>query len=149
MVQLPSSAPSGLPAASLWDVIVTEWGLHSYIRLKAKQTFTDAEYWGTIRPDVELLRWGWPPPAATQVKFSNHKFWSQVYPDGYKMKWHQMGTGLVQLRLPVMLSAQAREAYLCEAYAKSTPAAEKRNLARFKTHMNLIAQGTFTKRGKL
>jgi len=48
--------------------------------------------------------------------------------DGYKMKWHQLGPGQVQLRLPVMSHALG---------------------ARFKTHMNLISQGRYLYRGKL
>jgi len=63
------------------------------------------------------------------------------------MKWHQLGPGRVQLRLPVM--AGQRQAFLCEAYVKANDAVEKRKMARFKTHMNLIAVGKYIYRGQL
>jgi hypothetical protein len=67
--------------------------------------------------------------------------------DGYKMKWHQLGPGNVQLRLPVM--SFTRSAFLCEAYVKSNAATDQRKMARFKTHMNLISQGRYPYRGEL
>ncbi len=63
------------------------------------------------------------------------------------MKWHNLGPGQVQLRLPVM--SHSRSAFLCEAYVKDNTATEARKLARFKTHMNLIAQGRYVYRGAL
>lgn len=62
------------------------------------------------------------------------------------MKWHNLGNGKVQIRLPV---AVLDSAVLCEAYVKTDPKKEKRRLARFKTHLQLIRQGRFTTRGKL
>lgn len=131
-------------------MIITEWALDSYLDLKSRQVFSDAEYWNVIRPDVELLRTGIP---STHPKFANPKFWGPatdptgVLPNGYKMKWRQIGPGLVQLRLPV--AAGNRQALLCAAYVKTDAATEQRKIARFKTHMNLIALGKFTYRGKL
>ena len=62
------------------------------------------------------------------------------------MKWHQMGSGKVQIRLPVgMLDS----AYLCEAYVKENPNQEARRLARFKTHLQMIRLRRFTERGRL
>jgi hypothetical protein len=147
---------SGTPGGSggtgaRWPIIITEWALTSYLAMKRPPAvFTDAEYWGTIRPDVELLRDGVPSPHA---KFSNSKFWgpaklgSTTVPHGFKMKWHQIGPGLVQIRLPVNVGTNVM--YLCEAYVKSNPVQERRMLLRFMTHMNLIAQGKFTRRGVL
>jgi hypothetical protein len=43
-----------------------------------------------------------------------------------KMKWHSLGAGQVQLRLPVM--AGQRIAFLCEAYVKSNAAVDQRKL---------------------
>lgn len=60
-------------------------------------------------------------------------------PGGYKMKWHNLGPGQIQLRLPVM--AGQRAAFLCEAYVKASAAVDQRKIARFKTHMNIISQG--------
>lgn len=130
------------------DIMITQWGLDSYLELKHAAVFSNDEYWGTIRPDVELLG-NYPVP----TEFSNGKFWSQaadangVIPDGFKMKWHQVGPGRVQLRLPVgMLGGRA---YLCAAYVKSDPKAEKRRLAKFKTHLALIREGNFHAYGRL
>lgn len=130
------------------DIVITAWALDSYLELKHGHVFTDAEYWETIRPDV--LRLGTYP---TDAKFANAKFWSVAadpssgtLANGYKMKWHQMGPGLVQLRLPV---AMLGKAYLCAAYAKGGDKEERRRLAKFKTHIALIRQGTYTERGIL
>lgn len=141
---------SAQPPTAPWDVIITEWALDSYLNLKHAQVFTDQEYWGTLRPDVELLRTGIPSP---DPKFSNPRFWgpakqgSVVLHGGYKMKWRQIGSGQVQLRLPVM--AGSRQAFLCEAYVKHTASVDQRKMARFKTHMNLISQGRYIHRGQL
>ena len=133
-----------------WDVVITEWALDSYLNLKHAQVFTDQDYWGTLRPDVELLKTGIP---SADPKFQSSAFWGPakqgnvVLPGGYKMKWRNLGPGQVQLRLPVM--AGQRQALLCEAYVKSSPAVDQRKMARFKTHMNLISQGRYTYRGTL
>ena len=130
------------------EIIITDWALNSYLDLVAVQAFTQGEYWDTIRPDVERLK-----IYPNDLKFQNQKFWSPAVdsakrpiPDGYKMKWHNMGSGRNQIRLPVgMLNA----AYLCEAYVKENPKQEQRRLARFKTHLQMIRQGQFTERGRL
>lgn len=133
-----------------WPVVITEWALDSYLNLRHAQVFSDQDYWGTLRPDVELLKTGIPSPEA---KFQNPKFWGPatdrgvVLAAGYKMKWHNLGSGQVQLRLPVM--AHQRAAMLCEAYVKTNASVEARKIARFKTHMNLIARGQYTYRGQL
>jgi hypothetical protein len=133
-----------------WGVVITDWALGAYLDLKHKQVFTDQEYWSTLRPDVELLGTGIP---SLNPKFANSKFWGPAkqqgvaLPGGYKMKWHQVGQGQIQLRLPVM--SGTRTAFLCEAYVKDNQATERRKIARFKTHMNLISQGRFVYRGKL
>lgn len=138
------------PAPAGWDVVITEWALDSYLNLKHRQVFTDADYWNTLRPDVELLKTGIP---SSEPKFQNSGFWgpakqgSAVLPGGYKMKWHNLGPGQVQLRLPVM--AGQRTAFLGEAYVKASAAVDQRKIARFKTHMNLISQGRYAYRGKL
>jgi len=131
-------------------VVITDWALDSYLALKHAQAFTDQQYWGQIRPDVELLRGGIP---STNVKFANPKFWGPakygnvVLANGYKMKWHNLGVGQTQLRLPITTGSAV--AFLCEAYVKANAAYEKRKMARFKTHMNLISQGRYVYRGDL
>jgi hypothetical protein len=105
---------------------------------------------GHARPDVELLKTGIPSP---DPKFQSSTFWGPakqgnvVLTGGYKMKWRNLGSGQIQLRLPVMTGQCA--AFLCEAYVKANAAVDQRKLARFKTHMNLISLGHYTYRGKL
>ena len=86
------------------------------------------------------------PVVATQLKVGN-----VILHNGFKMKWHQIGPGGVQLRLPIMAgsNASAPAAFLCEAYVKASDAVDRRKMARFKTQMNLIAMGRYTYRGQL
>lgn len=130
------------------EIVITEWALDSYLDLKGRTAFTDAEYWQEIRPDVLRLK-----TYPTDPKFTQSKFWSpaqdgsgNLIKDGFKMKWHQVGNGKIQMRLPV---AMLSEALLCEAYVKENAKQEKRRLARFKVHMQLIRMGRYTERGRL
>lgn len=130
------------------ETVITDWALNSYLEMKHKKVFSDAYYRNTLRPDVELLK-SYP----SDPKFGNSKFWSIATDgpgnkilDGYKMKWHQVGAGNVQLRLPVGI---INEAFLCEAYIKGNAKQEKRKMARFKTHLQLIRRGTYTECGRL
>jgi hypothetical protein len=148
-----SSAPLS-PPASPWNVVITEWALDSYLNLKHAQVFSDREYWTVLRPDVELLKGGIP---SSDPKFSNSKFWGPAklanvaLANGYKMKWHQIGSGKVQLRLPVTAGSHGGvpSAFLCECYVKSNTNYEQRMMAKFKRHMNLIALNRYTYRGAL
>jgi len=63
------------------------------------------------------------------------------------MKWHQVGNGKVQLRLPVGIIGAV--SYLCEAYVKADEKVDKRKLAKFKVHLDLIRQGRYISRGEL
>ena len=130
------------------DVVISEWALDSYLRLKKARAFTDQEYRGTLRPDVLRLR---KYPA--EPKFGLQQFWSiaecpsgQKIQDGFKMKWDQLGNGKVELRLPVAIIGNA---ILCEAYVKTGSKEELRMLARFKTHVQFIRKGVITERGIL
>jgi hypothetical protein len=130
------------------EIILTAWALDSYLELKHKNVFTVREYKATIRPDVLLLK-NYP----SDPKFQISKFFSFAtdgmknrLADGYKMKWHQVGPGNVQLRAPIGIFS---DAYLCEAYVKSDPKKEKRMMAKFKTHLQLIRQNQFTECGRL
>lgn len=128
-------------------IIITQWALDSYLGLKHEAIFVDEYFRGTIRPDVLLLL-NYP----NDPKFDNGKFWSpasfngSIIPNGFKMKWHQVGNGRVQLRLPVALM---KNIYLCGAYVKKDEKTEKRNLAKFKTHLQLIQEGNYIKCGEL
>jgi hypothetical protein len=67
--------------------------------------------------------------------------------DGFKMKWHNVGPGIVQLRLPVLL--HDGEAFLCEAYVKKGTKQEKRRLRKFQVRAKLIRQNRYKRRGVL
>jgi hypothetical protein len=148
------SVARGAGVGALWEVVITEWALDAYLNLKHSQVFSDQEYWQVLRPDVELLRDGLPSPHA---KFAGHKFWgpatfaNNILPAGHKMKWHQIGPGAVQLRLPVNPGPGpgGPSAFLCKAYVKTSVASEQREMARFKTHMNLIVRGRYVYRGSI
>ena len=130
------------------DIVITAWGLNSYLDLKQKKVFASKEYRTTIRPNVLLLK-----KYPNDPKFQNSKFWSQAtdlsknrIPDGFKIKWHNIGSGKIQLRLPVGIFS---EAMLCEAYVKGNSKEEQRKMARFKTHLELIRRGYYTECGRL
>ena len=130
------------------EIVITQWALNAYLDLKHSGAFTANEYKSVIRPDVLLLK---TYPASP--KFQNSKFWSNAtdqgknrIPDGFKMKWHNIGNGKMQLRLPMGMFS---EAVLCEAYLKTNPQVEKRQLARFKVHLDLVRRGRFTECGRL
>ncbi|EKD54322.1 MAG: hypothetical protein ACD_60C00094G0002 [uncultured bacterium] len=131
------------------DLIITEWALNSYLELKQNRIFSNEEYDTVIRPDVLLLK-SYP----NDPKFNQGKFWSAAQdrnnkkiPFGYKMKWHQIGNGKVQLRLTVGLLGS--ECFLCEAYVKNDEKLDRRKLAKFKGYLELIRQGCYTIRGKI
>jgi len=130
------------------DVIITGWALDSYLDLKHRKVFSKEEYKEQIRPDVLLLR-NYP----RDPKFTNDKFWSiatdrsgNKIAGGYKMKWHQMGSGRIQLRLSVGIFT---DAFLCEAYVKNNDKEEKRKLAKFKARLQKIREGNYTENGRL
>lgn len=131
------------------EIIITQWALDSYLDLKNKRVFNDDEFDAIIKPDgLLLLEYPGHP------KFSNNKFWSpandmhgRVIPDGYKMKWHNVGNGKIQLRLPVGIINGV--AFLCEAYVKSNDKIEKIKLSKFKDHLKLIRLNRHVVKGKL
>lgn len=125
------------------DIVITQWALDAFLDLRSLSVFTEEEYWGKLREDALLLK-SYPK----HTKFNNGKFWSiasdgrgQPLRGGYKMKWHQIGPGKVQLRLLIGLHHQS--AFLCEAYVKSNEQTEKRKLAKFKTHLQLIRENRY------
>lgn len=130
----------------IMEIIITQWALDSYLEL-IQSAFRQTEYWEIIRPDVLLLK-NYP----NEVKFNNSKFWSPVsdkgndIADGFKMKWHNIGNGKNQLRLPV---AVLTKAYLCSAYVKRNDKYEMRQLAKFKTYIQLLKEGRYRLRGSL
>ena len=141
------------------EVIITEWGLQSYISLKGKAIFTDAEYKTTLRPDAELLKTD-DPFDSSHPKFGNSKFWGpatykgQVIKYGHKMKWHNIGPGKVQLRLVVVIAEielegiKEQRSFLCTSYVKDDKT-DKREMAKLKTKVQKIFDGNFVYRGSL
>jgi hypothetical protein len=131
------------------EIIITQWALDSYLDLKTNLIISHEEYIRIIRPDVLRLE-NFP----NDPKFQQNKFWSvaqdqcgQIIPHGYKMKWHQIGNGHSQLRLTVGIFDD--RSFLCEAYVKRNEKYEQRQLARFKTYLQLIQLERFTIRGRL
>ena len=111
--------------------------------------FTADEYRNTLRPDVVSLK-AYP----NGQKFKQSNFWGPAtllggtpVADGYKMKWHNIGPGQAQLRLCVAIVRGA--AYLCQAYAKDSPAKDKREAAKLLLRVDLIQSGHYEYRGKL
>lgn len=141
------------------EVIITEWGLQSYIDLKAKGAFSDSDYKKILRPDAELLKTD-DPFDKNHPKFSNDKFWGpakhkgQITKYGYKMKWHNFGPGKNQFRLCIVIveteieEVKAQRAFLCTSYIKDN-STEKREMARLKTKVKKILDGTYVYRGAL
>jgi hypothetical protein len=140
------------------EVIITEWGLQSYIDLKGR-IFTDADYKSHLRLDAELLKTD-DPFDPKHPKFSNEKFWGpaisggKIIKFGHKMKWHNFGPGNVQFRLCVVITeteidkVKLQRAFLCNSYVKDDKT-EKREMARLKMKIQKIEDGTFIFRGKL
>ena len=141
------------------EVVITEWGLQSYINLKGLGVFTDTDYTTHLRPDVELLKTD-DPFDKTHTKFSNDKFWGpaksggKIIKFGYKMKWHNLGPGKVQLRLLVVIieteidSVKTQRAFLCTSFVKDDKT-DRREMARLKLKIQKIEDGTYVYRGKL
>lgn len=111
--------------------------------------FSRDNYLNILRPDVELL--GKYPD---HPKFDNDKFWGpckdksgKIIHQGYKMKWHNLGNGRVQLRLLVVLAYE--NFFLCNAYVKENKNKDYREMAKLKTKIQLINEGKFIFRGRL
>ncbi len=133
------------------DIVITEWALNSYLNLKHAKTFSDTEYKNTIRPDVELLKDGMPSPHA---QFQNSKFWGpgtdmsgKSIQHGYKMKWHNIGSGRIQLRLAVVILQG--KSFMCQGYVKSNDFVDKKEMAKLKIRIRDIGKGHYVYRGML
>lgn len=133
--------------ASQMDILITGWALDSYLELVHGQWLMRSDYRQVVRPDVLLLR-SYPDAP----KFRLDKFWSPatlkgvVLANGFKMKWHNLGERRIQLRLTVAMFGSA---LLLQAYVKTGAKAEARQMAKFKTRLELIRRGRFVKCGKL
>ena len=135
------------------DIIITQWALDSYLDLKHSGAFSATDYRATIRPDVLLLK-----VYPNHPKFSNGKFWSiatlnkNLLSDGFKMKWHNLGERRIQLRLLVGLGFKGQLtgiSCLIQAYVKTGPKAEQREILKLQTRLEMIRQGRYIERGRL
>ena len=131
------------------DVIITEWGLQAYLNLVGGGIITQYDYWDILRPDVEKLK-----QFPQLQNFTDSRFWGSAtdlggnkIQDGYKMKWHNIGSGRVQLRLSVAILSN--NAFLCRAYVKSSDSKDKREAAKLKDHIQDIHFGRHQVRGVL
>lgn len=130
-------------------ITITDWALQSYLELKHEKVFTKQDYKKKLRPDILLLR-DYP----NHPKFSDNKFWGPakenehtVLKYGWKMKWHNIGNGKVQLRLLVAIFDE--NAFLCEAYVKTTSQLDFRKMARLKIKISKISENNYCRRGFL
>jgi len=131
------------------SVVITEWALQSYVELVADNVFTREEYRKVLRTDVLRLK-RYPD----DHRFKLDTFWGPAkirggvaVTRGYKMKWHNIGPGKVQLRVCVAMINST--AFLCQAYVKGSDAKDKREAALLLGRIDLIEQGNFDYRGRL
>ena len=129
------------------NLILTHWALDSYQKLVNGHIFSKEDYWKIIRPDVLLLKDGHPSP---HEKFNLPKFWGKATLNGrtiqyaYKMKWHNIGEGKIQLRLCVVILK--RKIYICNGYVKNDKS-DPREMAKLKLKINKINENKFVKLG--
>lgn len=129
------------------EIVITDWALQSYLNLK--HCFTDSDYENILRPDAELLK-----IYPNHPRFNNYKFWGpckeksgKIIHGSYKMKWHNIGPGGVQLRL--LIAILENRAYLCNAYVKDNVSTDFREMAKMKVKVQLINAGQYTFLGRL
>ncbi len=141
------------------EVIITEWGLRSYVDLKSKGIFSAADYKNTLRPDANLLKTD-DPFDPNHPRFSNSKFWGPATLNGntislgYKMKWHNFGNGNVQLRLCTVIASteikgtKIQRAFICNSFVRDDKS-NKREMSALKIKIQKVLDGTFRYRGNL
>ena len=100
------------------------------------------------------------PLIKSHSKFGNSKFWGpatckgNITKQGYKMKWHNLGNGKVQLRLCVVIveteieDRKEQRAFLCTSYIKNDKS-EKIEMLNLRTKIRKILDGTYHYRGTL
>lgn len=100
-------------------VFITSWALDSYLELVPRVVSAE-DYWSTLRPDILRLT-----SRATDPKFNQPSFWgpaqsgpTKMIPQAFKMKWHNIGPGRIQLRLGVI--EHEGDYFLCHAWSKTS-----------------------------
>ncbi len=133
----------------IMTIKVTQWGLDTYIGLVKKRIILKQDYDRIIRPDALLLK-----KYPSDPKFQNSNFFHPagfnngvMIPNGYKMKWGNIGPGTGELRVCVAILNGI--AYICEGYAKTDERQEQRMLIRFQGHIGNIKNNNFTECGEL
>lgn len=133
-------------------VHITEWATDSYFDLVVSgKVISRADYKSIIRPDVELLKSERCLPLQN-IQFKRSGFWGpasslgKTINNGFKMKWHNFGSGKFHLRLCIGIIGT--ESFLCRAYVKDDKT-EKREMAIFKIYIQRILNGNYTMRGVL
>lgn len=102
------------------DIVITEWALDSYLNLKHANTFTDAEYKNTIRPDVELLK--------------------------NEVAQHRIRTGSVTVSSS---DSWRKIVFVPRLCVKSSDFVDKKEMAKLKNRIRDISKGHYTFRGSL
>jgi len=130
------------------NVVITDWALKSYLDLKHKRVFTEAEYNEQLRPDAERLKRFPHDP-----KFRVNSFWGPAtlgngvnVRDGFKMKWDSIGSGKSELRLCVAIIGSM--AFLCQAFTKKGKN-DTRECLNLQRYINLIMDGRYLNRGRI
>lgn len=131
------------------DVYITNWALQDYLEHKHKKVFSSEEYKDRLRPEAELLK-----QFPNHPKFDDGKFWGpgrdrsgKIVTNGYKLKWHNVGSGNVQLRVLVVMFDG--DAYICDAYVKKDDKVDARKMAILKNRVKAIFSRNVVTRGTL
>lgn len=129
-------------------IVITEWALDAYTEMVGRD-FTEEEYWSVLRPDIERLH-RYP----VDPFFKHDKSWGPAQlaagadiPAGFKMKWHNIGPGLIQLRLCVAIIKD--EAWLCHAYSKTSPKQDFRKGLQLFDRIDTIRDGRAVVKGEI
>lgn len=131
------------------DIVITEWAFQSYLELKHKGAFTMSQYHNELRPAAMKLA-VYPNDSI----FRDGRKWGPaqdknglIIENGFKLKWHNMGHGRVQLRCLVVIWNET--AFLCDSYIKTSDSLDKRRCSRLKSKIFDICQGHYYHRGFL
>ena len=130
-------------------IVITGWALDSYTALRRAGVIDRTTYWKVLRPDILRLR-----QRAEDPRFRDSHFWGPAIgrdgvdvPDGYKMKWHNVGNGNVQLRLCV--AVLDGDAFLFHGYIKNSPAQDRLEAEKIKMRIQLLREGAVELMGEL
>ena len=131
------------------DIVITEWAFQSYLELKHKGAFTMAQYHQELRPAaMKLAVYPKDPFFRDSKKWGPAQDKNGVHIDyGYKLKWHNMGNGKVQLKCLVVI--WNNKSFLCDSYIKTSDSLDKRRCSRLKSKIYDISQGHYYHRGYL